>query len=274
MTEFVQMTHKLQYGVAAGRRWISGTAPLKKGTLVKLDTRTGEGLDAVLKEMKSQISWQASGMKLPGYDAEDLTQELSAIVLSAVPDYTPEKAANLCTFLQNHLEKRIKNLYKFATEQCRTALARPDRPSKASCTECGQAHFVDANSAQNIVCKCCGAVEGEGGKKRWKRFPLQIQSFSANQSLWFSNYSGDEEQVTFQDFCTYEDLKWLWRSDGEEDVAEKKLAIMEIVDDQDEKGVLIVKHLLDGMSVAEICKATGFGKAVVRARLAKAKERV
>lgn len=260
---------ELVYGMDAGRRWIAGQIPLKKNLIAEIDTRTGLGFSQVYLEMEENLAWEATKIKLPGFDVEDVKQELVAIMLAAIPDYSPEKAANLCTFLQIHLQKRIKNLYKHATEQCRTALARPDRPSKTHCNRCGQAHLVDANLRQCLTCIRCGNQEEGRG---WKRFPIHIGSLSMDQPLVFADQEGDLR--TLKDHITYEDL---WISDssyGSIDDTDRKLAMEEISNNQDRQGKLIVKHLMEGFGVAEICKATGFGKAVVRKRLAKAREMV
>src|SRR3989344_5755124 len=100
------MTNKLMYGVEAGQRWIAGMVPLKRDTMLKIDTRNSIGVSEVLEAMKEPIAWQARKIRLPGFSAEDVIQELNLIVLIAIPDYDIERGTNLCTFLQNHLQNR------------------------------------------------------------------------------------------------------------------------------------------------------------------------
>lgn len=259
---------ELIYGVSDGKKWIAGQIPLKKDVVAHIDSRTGKGYDAVVESMAETIDWQASKMTLPSADQEDIRQELTMIAIAAIPDYNTERAANLCTFLQNHLQRRAKNLYKFATEQRRTALARPDRPSKLHCPKCGFLHLVDGASQEHLICARCGEEEGP---KRWRRYPLLIATFSSSQSLPIEAEDGEPSSI--EDFCTYSDL-WFLGAQAEGEVMENKIALEEVSGREDADTKLIIQHLLEGWSLSDACVKVGASRTIVKKRLRAIRERI
>lgn len=251
-------------GISDGKKWIAGQFRLKKDETVYVDTRTGEGVGVVLDCIKDAIFWQARKMSLPGFDEEDIRQELTLIALLAIPDYNPDCGTTISTFLQGHLGRRAKNLYKFATEKRRTALSRLDRPSKVRCPECGRTHITDGNSKARLTCSVCGFRE----EKPWRRFPLQISALSGSHQV----QTLEDEAQTIQDLWTYDDLFMMGSPSVGVESLENKIAISELANKQDGPTKLIIHNLWMGQTTIEAGKAAGLTQAAVRKRLVKTRE--
>jgi len=72
-----------------------------------ISTKTGVGVDFVLKKMDPLLSKMASRTYLPGYRFEDIKQELSIIAIEGIKNYDNSKGVKLSTFLHVHLRNKI-----------------------------------------------------------------------------------------------------------------------------------------------------------------------
>lgn len=59
---------------------------------------------------------------IPGYDVEDLEQELFIVLARVVRDYDPDKGASLNTVAQQSFQNRIKDLIRQVNTKSRTAI--------------------------------------------------------------------------------------------------------------------------------------------------------
>lgn len=62
--------------------------------------------------------------KLPGFDIEDVEQELLVVLWECVKNYDPTKGAKFNTFLQRSLKNRVVSLIRHAESQKRSANSR------------------------------------------------------------------------------------------------------------------------------------------------------
>jgi len=255
---------KLTCGFNDGKRWLSGEAPVRKNVAVEIDTRTGQGIDVIMKHMVETVSWHASKVKLPSCQLEDIVQELNVILLDAIPEYDVTKHANIMTFLQNHLRNRIVNLYKFATEKCRTAVHENYRLSKVKCPECSGFNFVHSVDKEITSCGLCGNLKKQG--ERWKSYPIPVAMVSANDT--FVLESGDEGSI--QELTSYEDIAPISGSDGISYVDKliSNIALQQIATSTDQTNRLIIKYLLEGRTLSDISSKTELSMANIRTRLA------
>lgn len=72
-----------------------------------VNTRTGLGLDKVLKKIEPLLNKMASKTYINGYGFEDIKQELAAIAIDGIRSYNPDKNVKLSTFLHIHLNNKI-----------------------------------------------------------------------------------------------------------------------------------------------------------------------
>jgi len=193
-------TQRITTGYKNGKRWIAGQIPMKQNVIVNLDTRTGEGIATILQYLKDFIRYQAMHISLPSHSTEDIIQELNIIALSAISDYDISRGANMLTFLQNHIKNRIINIYKFATEKCRTATHENFRFCKVKCPRCKQYSVYDENSGVLTHCKHCGYIKKPNVK--WRSYPIPIGFISANEEFALQ----DGSVTTIQDHCSYDDI--------------------------------------------------------------------
>lgn len=248
---------KIENGHNGKERWIKGTLPMKKGVAIYVNTLTGEGVNEVLDYLKDFISYQASSMSINSFSTEDIIQELNIIAINAIKEYDVVKEANLLTFLQNHIKNRIINLYKFNTEMCRTATHENVRYKKVSCPKCGNTHL----SGEEVITKCvkCGNTE------KLKAYPVQIPLISANEEFAVC----DEVPVTIQDCVSYESTNIYASSSipNNEDEVNHQLALIMSEKGMDKDTNQIVKMIIEGNSLLEICRKTGYKIGFVRKRI-------
>ena len=255
---------QLQCGVENGKRWIAGTIPMRKNVLVDVDTRTGKGLDVVLDHMSDTIKYHTSKVKLPSTSREDVSQELRVLVLAGVAEFDLTKETNLMTFLQNHLRNRIVNLYKFATERCRTPTHDRYRLYKIRCPDCRSYSLFDESApkaVENIQCRACGRKQRKN--EAWRKYPLPLITFS-------SDSRHPDGEMNLQDLASYEDLAAIGASSGDNNVETliNRIALEEAGQIGPPTNRLIIKHLLEGLSTQEICSNTNLTIAALRAQLA------
>lgn len=60
--------------------------------------------------------------RLPGYDVEDIEQELCMVLARVVRDYDPDKGASFNTVAQQSFQNRIRDLIRMVTTKSRTAV--------------------------------------------------------------------------------------------------------------------------------------------------------
>lgn len=72
-----------------------------------VDTKTGEGVDKVLKKIDPLLCKMASKTYIPGYTFEDIKQELVIMVLRGIRFYDPSRNTALSTFLYKYLNSKL-----------------------------------------------------------------------------------------------------------------------------------------------------------------------
>jgi len=252
-------------GQENGKKWIAGTLPMKHNITLEIDTRTGKGVIDVLNYLKDFVGYQASKIFLPAHSVEDTIQEIYTIAIIAIPEYDASKCANLLTFLQNHIRNRIINLYKFVTEQRRTAVWGYFRFFKIRCPACKKYFLADELSDDMFSCKTCGHTRQ--GEERWKKYPISIGVLSSNEMFELP----DGSHTTIQDHFSYEDLGHLVGVEDKmsEDSVLSRSAIFSIIKNYDEFTQAVANMIIEGYNVSEIGRELDVSSAKVKARLNK-----
>ncbi len=255
--------HEVHYGITDGRKWICGHIPMKSDVILYIDSRTGTGINSVLSYTLDFIKYQARQMSIPSYAYEDLVQELTYIALIAIPDYSVEKGANMLTFLQNHIKNRMVNLYKFATERCRTATHGTYRYYKVRCPSCKNNMIFNETDGMLSHCKFCNHPTTEG---RWKRYPVPIAMFSSDEEL----PSSDGNRVSLGDSVSQDVMIVLGHdAASNEDSMVSELSINSAISELDPVVQRIVTLFLSGKTVSEISEDTGMSQSEIRSKLGK-----
>lgn len=256
--------HKLMSGVDNGQKWIAGVIPMKHNIALKVDTRDGAGVMEILDYLKDFISFQATKISLPAHSNEDIIQELNALALAAIPEYDASKSANMLTFLQNHIRNRIINIYKFATEQRRTAVHGNFRYCKVRCPECKRYSVFDEVNAEITHCSFCGHQRQEG--ERWRKYPLPVVISSSNEPVSLP----DGAQTTLQEHCSYDDVSILGGSNlMDEKAVMSRLAISTALEGYDPTTKRVALLLSEGYNLAEIGREMNLSSARVKTRIRK-----
>ena len=253
--------YEVKYGSEHGRKWIAGHIPMKSGIVLYIDSRTGVGIDQLYRYISDFLRYQARQMSIPSYGMDDLMQELTAIALAAIPDYSIERSANMLTFLQNHIKNRMVNLYKFATEKCRTATHGTYRFCKMRCPNCDKTFIFDDNHDVIDRCPNCLSSTSEG---RWRKYPVPIMMLSADEEIPLR----DGGYTTISDCASPEDVAILGiqPSESEQDVV-NNLSINSAIDGLEPSTKKIISLFLEGRTLFEISEEIGISTSAIKARL-------
>ena len=253
---------ELRSGIHNGQKWIAGQIPMKQNLVVEIDTRTGKGVQEVLNYLKDFIRYQASHMNMSYHTTEDLIQELTAIALSAIPEYSLERKANMLTFLQNHVKNRIINLYKFTTEKCRTATHENFRYCKVKCPQCSAYTIIDEIHESLSRCPICRYRKQ--AEEKWKKYPIPIPFISSDEEIQLV----DGSSTTIREHTSEEDVSILTGAAPlTEDRLLNKLSINSIISSLDETTQRILALFLEGHSMQDIAKSVKLSSSAVKARI-------
>lgn len=250
-------------GFSKSQRWISGHIPMKQNVVVYVDTRSGEGVSEILLYLKDFIRYQASHISLPSYSTEDVIQELNLIAISAINNYDASKGANMLTFLQNHLKNRIINIYKFATEKCRTATHENFRFCKIKCPKCKQYSTIDEHTTKLENCYNCGHRKLE--KETWRSYPIPIAFISANEEFVLQ----DGSKTTIQDYSSYGDtfiLNGIRILEGEDRIV-ARVTLHSTMHRLDSITQQILTMLLEGHTMIEISKTVHLSTPCIKSKI-------
>lgn len=253
--------YEIQYGITNGKRWLAGHIPMKGGVVLYVDTRSGMGVDQIIRYVADFIRYQARHMTIPSYGTDDLVQELTAIALAAIPDYSIERSANMLTFLQNHIKNRMVNLYKYSTEKCRTATHGSYRFYKTKCPHCDDTFVFDEVKGMPGRCGSCGGSTSEG---RWKKYPVPIALFSADEDIPLK----DGGSTTIRECASQDDMIILGnRGEESEDGLISSLSINRAINGLDSSTKKIVNFFLEGRTLFEISEEVGISTSAIKARI-------
>lgn len=72
-----------------------------------VNTKTGVGLESVIKKIEPLLNKMASKTYISGYSFEDIKQELTIMAIQGVRAYNPTKDTKLSSFMQNHLRNKL-----------------------------------------------------------------------------------------------------------------------------------------------------------------------
>lgn len=88
-----------------------------------VDTKTGEGIDLVLKKIDPLLCKLAAKYFIQGYSFEDLKQEFTVMAIEGIHSYNYKKSTKLSTFLQHHLRNKIFSKIKSENKMAKDAFS-------------------------------------------------------------------------------------------------------------------------------------------------------
>lgn len=243
-------------------KWTKGSVPVGRGDFVYVDTETGEGVDKICSLLQRFVSYQSSKVKFPSSTPEDVAQDLYVLALEAMPSYNPDKNANILTFLQSHIKKRLINKCKFVSEKKRRATYINSNAYKIRCPNCR-----GFSTAQGPVESCpkCGHSGREG---KWKKYNIPVLPI-------FFTCIEDKLPEEVNDLTeAFSDLQTIASLLGEtaetvDQVVQIKLDFMKLFDRLDETNKKIVQMILAGYAYKDIATEVGLSEKATYARVAK-----
>lgn len=257
-----------QSGEINGKRWVCGDVPIGKEKTIYLDTRTGEGVAQICELLSKFIFFQSNKVKLPFSSREDISQELYVLALEAIPNYNINKNANILTFLQGHVQRRLINKYKFFSEKKRRATYYNISTYKIRCPACKK--FSITADKDTVSCSHCG---NEGKVKKWKKYNLPILSLPFTcvedriAEMLGSSDAGSLQEVLGSE---YQLSYFLGETHhGLECESQKRIDFLRIFNRLDKTNQEIISMLLEGYAYKEIASQIGISEKATYARVAK-----
>jgi len=266
-------------GEIDGNRWVCGDIPVGKGNHVYIDTRTGQGVAEICELLSRFVMFQSNKVTLPFSTKEDISQELYVLALEAIPKYDITRKANMLTFLQGHVQRRLINKYKYASEKKRRATYCNISTYKVRCPECRK--FSIVASRKEVECEHCGH---KSEFKRWKKYniPVMAMTFSCLESSMASRESvksstpgtsGGEWGAMGMEALIGEESKlsyFLGESYyGLEVESQKRMDFLRVFNKLDKTNQVIISMLMEGHSYREISDKVGISEKAAYARVAK-----
>lgn len=257
---------------SSGERWFIGDVPVGKGNTIYVNTKTGEGIDKICDLLAKFIMFQSNKVKLPFSTREDIAQELYILVLEAIPKYDITKKANILTFLQGHVQRRLINKYKYNSEKKRRATYCNISTYKVRCPSCRS--FSIVSGKDDVICDFCGK---EGKVKKWKKYNIPVLSvpFSyVEDCMTGSTGVGSEgtERSSLEDVLGQECKMSHFLGEsfyGLEAESQRRMDFLKIFENLDEINQSIISLLLEGYSYKEIATQVGIAEKATYARVAK-----
>ena len=181
--------------------------------VILVDTKTGRGVDRVIKKITPLIDGMASRSHITGYSFEDIKQEICLLVVDGVKKYDPSREVKLSTFLHWHLKNKfitkLKSLNTMANDAtstrdekiescpCGGDIERNSKRETFVCSSCKKIHkAVYRSSRRELIfseMKSSSQGEDDGGD--------YINYVSADDSIFpskFGNIAGLETKIFFE----------------------------------------------------------------------------
>lgn len=166
-----------------------------------INTKTGEGYEALVKKLSHMIDQFARKYVLPGSTIEDGRQNVVLCILEGVKKYDPTKSMKLSTFLQMRINRRLINEIRNLGTESRNATILRTSLYKVNC-KCGNRFTITTTGDEKLSskkCDQCGKnIDQEGGV-----FPINKEPGSLSESnvvpFKKESWSGEKGNLTVFD---------------------------------------------------------------------------
>lgn len=120
-----------------------------------IDANTGVGLERLLAKINPLLFKMSHSLYIPGYESEDLKQELSIMAVEGVRSYDISKNVKLSTFLHIHLHNKIISKIKSKNKLSHNAFNTSEGHSLPSVCECGSGNFlITEENGEELTREC------------------------------------------------------------------------------------------------------------------------
>jgi RNA polymerase sigma factor (sigma-70 family) len=223
---------------------------------VHINTDTKEGYARVIERIDPLLCKMASKTYMPGYNFDDIKQELIVIAVEGVNAFDPKKNVKLSTFLHIHLRNKLISKIKSVNKLSNDAFS------------------LSENMQKNPICSCGGKIisdeyiEEETGKvKCGHSCEVCSKNYSyphrrSREELIFSgmprvNPNDGEEYADFQ--SSLSNSSGLYSNDRTSyDDVELELLIDKLSEAIDEKTSIILRKVcLEGFSIKDAAESVG-----------------
>lgn len=222
---------------------------------VYVNTQTKEGYARVLERIDPLLCKWASKTYMPGYNFEDIKQELALIIIEGVNAYNPDKKVKLSTFLHTHLRNKLVSKIKSVNKLSNDAYSLYEKVESEMC-ECGglisfsKTRCLESNSLiTRYGCEQC--------EKEYKPNYRRSREELVFSSMPKTDPSSGEEYAEFENGLSNADNLY-YNGSSTLDRIDLEITIEKLSKIIDEKTYIILKMVcLEGHSIKDAAKEVG-----------------
>ncbi len=227
-----------------------------------IDANTGVGINRLLAKIDPLLFKMSRALYIPGYDQEDLKQELAIMAIEGVRSFNASKDVKLSTFLHIHLHNKIISKIKSKNKLSHNAFSVAEDRALPSVCDCGSANFKIIEKDGAEVSREC--MECDHIYKKEIRIAKREVLFS---SIKLNKADGDSETGTFTD--NIESGGGVFNSGvSDQDRLEMSKSIDSVCSDLDKKTADILKLVIvDDYSIQDAADKLGISSWSANLRL-------
>ncbi len=231
-----------------------------KGTVTMYDEEvyinklTKEGYTRILERIDPLLCKWASKTYMPGYQFEDIKQELSLIIIEGVNAFDTNKNVKLSTFLHTHLRNKLVSKIKSVNKLSNDAYSLHEKVELEIC-ECGgviseiKTRDFNNNIVSKYSCKEC--------KKEFKRSYRKSREELVFSAMPKTNPNSGEEYAEFENTLSNSDGFYSNGGTYYEKI-DLEMAISKLSEIIDEKTHTILRMVcLEGHSIKDAANEVG-----------------
>lgn len=221
---------------------------------VYINTATREGYARVLERIDPLLCKWASKTYMPGYNFEDIKQELSIIIIEGVNAFNPDKNVKLSTFLHTHLRNKLVSKIKSVNKLSNDAFSLYEKSVKELC-DCGG--LISIKKIRNLNSSIISKYSCDECDQEYKQIYRKSREELVFSSMPKTDPGSGEEYAEFQSSLAdtdslYADTNTVF------DRIDLEIAVEKLSEIIDEKTAQILRMVcLEGFSIKDAAKQVG-----------------
>jgi RNA polymerase sigma factor (sigma-70 family) len=198
---------------------------------IDIDTRTGKGLDKVLKKIEPLLFKMSKSAFMRGSSYEDIKQDLVIIAIEGIKSFDPSKNVKLSTFLQIHLRNKLISKIKSENKISNNANIILEQKLPDEC-KCGSTKFISVvkSFSEKRTCVSCSKVYSKKAFTARQEIPFCVMDekvdTNEDSGLIFSDLVSADDNILRQsrsDVHSLELIRSISSLDGSIDEQTQKL---------------------------------------------------
>tara|TARA_Y100001935_G_C17246668_1_gene478704 strand:+ start:298 stop:1062 length:765 start_codon:yes stop_codon:yes gene_type:complete len=210
-----------------------------------VDTKTGQGIDRVIKKITPLIDGMAAKSHISGYSFDDIKQEISLLVVDGVKRYDPNREVKLSTFLHWHLKNKFITKLKSLNTMASDATTMKDK--KIERCSCG-GEIAGGGNGQPFKCMDCGKIHKaiyRSSRRELSFSEMKVTASDSDEVNDYINFVSTDDSVFPSKFGNISTIETKMFFENLEAVLDEKTA------------QILRKFCIEGTTMQEAAKSVG-----------------